>query len=88
MKDGVLGAMVPVRPQQVTQLSMKRRMQYAWYQKEVNLLERQLVGPFNFAAITPHQSEQFRIPNMKWTRLREWKDEVDVADVDLVVPVE
>jgi hypothetical protein len=87
LQDGVLGPMIPIRPNQVSQLLMKKQMQYAWYQKDVNMMERRLIGPFNFAVVTQRQSEHYRIPKMKWQRLREMHEEADVTDVDQIIPL-
>jgi hypothetical protein len=79
--------MVPVRPNRISKLLMQKKMNYAWYQKEVNLLERRMVGPFNFASITHRQQETYKIPKVKWQQLREWHEEVDVTDLDQVIPL-
>ena len=77
--SGWYGATVPCSPAKAHKLLEKER--YRWYQKEVNIAEDAIYGPFNF-------EPRYRIPDAAWQKLKDMANEanVDISTVDRVQP--
>ncbi|CAJ1964161.1 unnamed protein product [Cylindrotheca closterium] len=58
------GPTVPIRPSKVDQVLKKSPHKYAWYQKEVNIVEDGVYGPFDF-------ERDYKIPDVVWEKVRE-----------------
>ena len=80
-KQGVMGAMRPVRPVKAHNLVAEHKG-YAGYQLKVNLREDLLVGPFDFMKKTQPTMRDHLISDTEWVRLKQWRQTVDVEDVD------
>lgn len=75
-EDEVMGMTVPTRPSKVDKLLATKGYRYAWYQKEVNLAEDGMVGPFNFG---PRNT----IPVDAWPKLEAAAREMAAKDIDV-----
>jgi hypothetical protein len=62
----------------------KKPLKYAWYQREINLAELKLHGPFDFDV-------NFTIESKEWDALKTAADKpdnhVDVTDINRIVPL-
>ena len=60
LKDGTLGKMWPVIPIRANGF-LNKRQGYVWYQDDISLAERRLVGPFQFETTG---RKKLKYPNM------------------------
>ncbi|CAJ1952165.1 unnamed protein product [Cylindrotheca closterium] len=58
------GPTVPIRHSKVDQVLNKSPHKYAWFQKEVNIVEDGVYGPFDF-------ERDYKIPDVVWEKVRE-----------------
>jgi hypothetical protein len=84
LPNGYFGAIVMFRPQKALPILEKKPYKYAWYQREINLAELKLHGPFDFDI-------HFTIASKEWDALKEAAEQqgtpVDITDINRIVPL-
>jgi hypothetical protein len=79
-----IGAIVMFRPQKAITILEQKPYKYAWYQREINLVEGKLHGPFDYG-------KNFTIDDAHWDALRTATSKtdihVDISDVNRIVPL-
>jgi len=84
LPNGYFGAIVMFRPQKALPILEKKPYKYAWYQREINLAELRLHGPFNF-------DSHFTIADTDWEALKQAATtpgtHVDISDINRIVPL-
>jgi hypothetical protein len=84
LPNGYFGAIVMFQPQKALPMLAKKPLKYAWYQREINLAELKLHGPFDFDV-------NFTIKSQEWDALKTAADKpdnhVDVTDINQIVPL-
>ena len=85
LPNDVLGAMRVLKPSNSIDIRLQKE-KWVWYQKKLNLLAEQIVGPFDFVTIN---KEPHRIPRWVWNYLHTQADSkrIDVSNVDRVEPL-
>jgi hypothetical protein len=84
LPNGYFGAIVMFRPQKALTILEKKSYKYAWYQREINLAEGKLHGPFDYG-------KNFTIEDEHWDALKQATNKpdihVDISDINRIVPL-
>ena len=87
--NGMLGLIVPIRPGRVEQTITAQPDKYKVFEQTVDLLEKALVGPFDFAVPKHYQNESNRVAFEEWEDLKmaAKQHNLDVTDTEEIIPL-
>ena len=87
--NGALGKIIPIRPGRVDRILQEQQNRLAAYEQTVNLLDKALVGPFDFAIPRDYQNESNRIEFERWEDLKiaATGHDMDTSDIEDIIPL-
>ena len=87
--NGTPGPIIMIRPGKVDNVLKNQPHKYQAYEREVNLIQHAIVGPFDFALPREYNQEAHRITFEEWETLKARANQyqVDTSNIERTIPL-